>query len=121
MNRTHFLSQLLPCVRGDLKNRGTWASTLCRHAAVLAHAMGERVRQIHYEEMALPFARDWRFEAYNFAQLLMSDGQIVRAERYASSAYELSISSESQADRDLAAAILKQWPDAAPRSRGLAC
>ena len=95
------------------ENRTTWVSTLCGHAAVLAYAMGKRARQIDYEEMALPFARDWRFAAYNFAQLLMSDGQMVRAQRYAREAYKLSIASEAQADRDLAAAIRRQWPDAA--------
>lgn len=95
------------------ENRATLISTLCGHAAVLAHAMGERARQLDYEEMALPFARDWRFAAYNFAQLLMSDGQMVRVQSYARDAYRLSIASEAQADRDLAAAILRQWPDAA--------
>jgi hypothetical protein len=29
------------------ENRATWVSILCSHAAVLAHAMGDRRREIH--------------------------------------------------------------------------
>jgi hypothetical protein len=48
--------------------------------------MGDRQSQIHYEEQALPFATEYGFAAYNFAQLLLSDGQLVRAEHYATRA-----------------------------------
>ena len=93
------------------ENRGTWALILCHHAAVLAHLMGDHHRQIQYEERALPFAKEYRFAAYNFAQLLLEHGQVVRAERYANEAYKLSITGTTDADRDLVAAILKQWPN----------
>jgi tetratricopeptide (TPR) repeat protein len=95
------------------ENRATWALILCRHAAVLAHLMGDHHRQIQYEERALPFAKEYRFAAYNFAQLLLEHGQVVRAERYANEAYKLSITGTTDADRDLVAAILKQWPNIA--------
>jgi hypothetical protein len=94
-------------------NHCRWASVLSRHAAVLSHSMGDRERHIHYEQQRLPFAEDYRFAAYNFAQLLLSDGQLVRAERYAAEAYTQSIAQTSEADGDLRAAILKQWPNAA--------
>jgi hypothetical protein len=94
-------------------NHYRWASVLSRHAAVLSHLMGDRERQIHYEQQALPFAEDYRFAAYNFAQLLLSDGQLVLAERYAAEAYMQSIAQTSEADGDLRAAILKQWPNVA--------
>ena len=94
------------------EGRDTWVSILCGHAAIIADHMGDRTRQLHYQEIALPFARDYRFAAYNFAQQLLSDGQLDRAERYAVEAYELCASSEAQADRDLAEAILRQWPNA---------
>jgi hypothetical protein len=95
------------------ENRATWVSIFCSHAAVLAHAMGNRRREIHYAEQALPFAKEHRFAAYNFAQLLLSDGQVARAERYATEAYKLSTTETTEADRDLVAAILKQWPNVA--------
>jgi hypothetical protein len=95
------------------ENRSTWVRILCHHAAVVAHSMGDRRRQIQYEEQALPFAKEYRFAVYNFAQLLLSDGQVARAERYATEAYSLSITETTDADRDLAAAILKQWPNVA--------
>lgn len=94
-------------------NRGTWVSILCRHAAVLARTMGDRRREIHYEEQALPYAKEYRFAAYHFAQLLLSDGQVGRAEQYATEAYALSVAETTEADRDLVEAILKQWPNVA--------
>jgi tetratricopeptide (TPR) repeat protein len=93
------------------ENRGTWALILCRHASVLAHSMGDHPRQIQYEERALPFAKEYRFAAYNFAQLLLKQGQVARAEQYANEAFKLSITGTTDADRDLVAAILKQWPN----------
>jgi hypothetical protein len=97
------------------ENRDTWALILCRHAAVLAHSMGDHDRHIHYEERALPFAKEYRFAAYNFAQLLLKHGQVDRAERYADEAYKLSLTGTTDADRDLVAAILKQWPNIAQK------
>jgi hypothetical protein len=75
--------------------------------------MRDRQRQIHYEEQALPFAKDYRFAAYNFAQLLLSDGQLGRAERYASEAYRENMTQTTAADSDLRTAILRQWPNVA--------
>ena len=84
-----------------LEHQGEWILTLCRHAAVLAHAKGDRRRE------------DYRFAAYNFAQLLLRDGQVDLAQRYAIEAYRLRTASETEADRDLTAAIIKQWPNIA--------
>jgi hypothetical protein len=95
------------------EDRGKWIKILCRHAAALARFTGDRRREIQYTERALPYARDYRFAVYNFAQLLVTDGQVGLAERYATEAYKLSIAEGTEADRDLAAAILKQWPDIA--------
>ena len=96
-----------------LEHQGEWILTLCRHAAVLAHAKGDRRRQIEYTKQALPHAKDYRFAAYNFAQLLLRDGQVDLAQRYAIEAYRLRTASETEADRDLTAAIIKQWPNIA--------
>ncbi len=96
-----------------LEHQGEWTMPLCRHAAALAHAKGDRRREIEYTKQALPHAKDYRFAAYNFAQLLLRDGQVDVAERYATEAYELSSASETEADRDLTSAILKQWPNIA--------
>ena len=96
-----------------LEHQGEWILTLCRHAAVLAHAKGDRRREIEYTKQALPHAKDYRFAAYNFAQLLLRDGQVDLAQRYAIEAYRLRTASETEADRDLTAAIIKQWPNIA--------
>lgn len=93
------------------ENRDSCILALCKHGSVMALANGERDRQIRYEEMALPYSREYPFAAYNLAQLLLSDGQAVRAERYALEAFKLCVTGETQADRDLAAVILKQWPN----------
>jgi tetratricopeptide (TPR) repeat protein len=95
------------------RNYTRWTSALCRHAANLSRSMGDRQRQIHYEEQALPFASEYSFAAYNFAQLLLSDGQLDRAERFAAEAYRQCIQKGTDADRDLITAILRQWPDVA--------
>ena len=95
------------------ENHVTWIGILCRHAAVVAHAAGDRRREIRYTEKALPFAKDYPFAIYNFAQLLLRDGQVDLAKRYATKAYELSTTGETDADRDLVAALLKQWPEIA--------
>jgi Tfp pilus assembly protein PilF len=97
----------------NVENRGMWVGTLCRHAAVLAHAMGDVSREIHYTEQSLPHTNDYRFALYNFAQLLLRGGQVGRAERYAMEARKLAAVQETEADRDLVAAILKQWPNLA--------
>jgi len=93
------------------ENRSTWVITLCRHAAVVAHVFGDHLREISYEKQALPYCKDYRFAVYNFARLLLRAGQVDLAQQYATEAYELSSSSETEADRDLTAAILKQWPN----------
>ncbi len=87
-----------------------WVQTLCKHAAVMALAAGDRSREIHYTKQALPFARDRQFALYNLAKVLRLDGQIDLAETYATEAYQLSIGEENQDNRDLAAVILKVWP-----------
>jgi hypothetical protein len=100
------LAEVTPENRGD-----SWTQVLCRHAAVLANAMGDRRREIRYTEQALPYAKDYRFAVYNFARLLLRDGQVYLAERHATEAYKLSLAGGNRSDRDLVAAILKQWPN----------
>jgi hypothetical protein len=58
------------------EQRHLWVPTLCGHAAVISHQMGDRRREIHYNQLRLPLAKDYAFAAYNFAQLLLSDGQV---------------------------------------------
>ena len=84
---------------------------MLRHAAVLAKANGKRDREIEYTKQALPYAKDYRFAAYNFSQLLLEDGQANLARQFATEAFKLSCASRDKTDRDLVAAILKQWPD----------
>jgi hypothetical protein len=95
------------------ENRSIWVRILCRHAGVLAHARGDVAREIRYAEHALPHTKDYRFALYNFAQLLRRGGQVVRADRCAAEAYKLALSEQSEADHDLLAAILKEWPELA--------
>ena len=92
------------------EHQGEGALVLLTHAAALAMAKGKRDREILYTERALPYAKDYRFAAYNFARLLLKDGQVDLAEHYAREAYKLSTAADTDADRDLTAAILKQWP-----------
>jgi hypothetical protein len=47
--------------RANEEKRGMWVGTLCRHAAVLAHAIGDIRREIQYAEQALPHADNQRF------------------------------------------------------------
>jgi tetratricopeptide (TPR) repeat protein len=91
----------------------TWVTILCRHAAIVAHAAGDRRREINYTEKALSYTKDYPFAIYNFAQLLLRDGQADLAKRYATKAYELSTTGATDANRDLTAALLKQWPEIA--------
>jgi tetratricopeptide (TPR) repeat protein len=100
----------------NAENRGMWVGTLCRHAAVLSHAMGDVSREIQYAEQALPHTNDHRFALYNFARLLLRGGQVARAERYAMEARKPALEQNSEADRDLVAAILKEWPNLSDNS-----
>lgn len=86
---------------------------LLRHAAILARANGKRDREIDYTKQALPYAKDYRFAAYNFSQLLLEDGQANLARQYAMEAFKLSCTCGNETDRDLVKAIRKQWPDLA--------
>lgn len=95
------------------RNHTRWVSALSRHAAIISRVKGDTQRQIRYEEQALPFAEDRAFAAYNFAQLLLSNGQLVRAEHLAAEAYRQCITKDTDAGRDLMTAILKQWPNVA--------
>jgi len=97
--------------RANEEKRGMWVGTLCRHAAVLAHAIGDIRREIQYAEQALPHADNQRFAFYNFARLLMRAGEAARAERYAEEAYKLAVAQGTEADSDLVVAIRKQWPN----------
>jgi len=71
---------------------------------------GKRDREIEYTKRALPYSKDYSFAAYNFSQLLLRDGQVDLARRYAVEAYKLSYRSEAEADRDLVTATRLQWP-----------
>jgi hypothetical protein len=95
------------------RNHTRWASALSRHAAILSRVKGDAQRQIRYEEQGLPFAEDYAFAAYNLAQLFLRNGQLVRAEHLAAEAYRQCITKNTDADRDLMTAILKQWPNVA--------
>jgi len=75
------------------------------------YSLWERGSEIaRYTKRALPYSKDYSFAAYNFSQLLLRDGQVDLARRYAVEAYKLSYRSEAEADRDLVAAIRLQWP-----------
>jgi tetratricopeptide (TPR) repeat protein len=90
--------------------RKDWIYLLCGHAAVLADAMGDTRRKIRYVQQALPHAQDYQFAAYNFARLLLDDGQLELAKQYAAEAYQLATAKGTQADSDLKKAILELWP-----------
>jgi Tfp pilus assembly protein PilF len=94
-------------------NQDLWVKTLCKHGAVMAHAAGDRDREIRYLKQALPYAKDRQFALYNLAELLLRDGQIGAAERYATEAYQMSVANETADNRELATAILKLWPSIA--------
>ncbi len=92
------------------EKRSIWVRIFCRHGEVLAHARGDAEREVRYAEQALPYTTDYRFALYNLARILLRVGQTVRAESCATEAYKLAVAEKSDADRDLVAAILKQWP-----------
>jgi len=65
--------QLLdPAIAEAIQGRHSrWASVLCRCAAAISQSMGDRQRQIHYEEQALPFATDYGFAALQFCSIVI--------------------------------------------------
>lgn len=91
-------------------NQELYFKTLCKHAAVMAHASGDRDREIRYMKQALPYAKDRQFALYNLAELLLRDGQTGAAEQYATEAYQLSVAEGNTDNRELATAILRSWP-----------
>ena len=96
-------------------NQELWVKTLCKHAAVMAHAAGDRDREIRYMKQVLPYAKDRKFALYNLAELLLRDGQTGAAEQYAIEAYQLSIAEGTADNRELATAILRLWSSIAGR------
>lgn len=95
------------------QHRNVLGVLLLRHAAVLANSKGEQDREIKYTQQALPYAKDYSFAAYNLSQLLLKDGQVDLARRYALEAYKLSCESKDESNCDLVKAILEQWPNLA--------
>ena len=79
----------------------------------MAHATGDRDREIRYMKQVLPYAKDRQFALYNLAELLLRDGQTGAAEQYASEAYQLSVAEGTADNRELATAILRLWPSIA--------
>ena len=102
-------------LRTTEEKRTNWLTILCEHAAILAHRIGDRGREIHYRAQALPYAKFYRFAACNLAMLLLDDGQTELAKHYATEAYEQSVAAGTDDDIDLTAAILKLWPDLAQK------
>src|SRR5689334_1944708 len=43
-------------LRATEEKRTNWLTILCEHAAILAHRIGDRGREIHYRAQALPTA-----------------------------------------------------------------
>jgi len=65
-------------------------------------------------EKALPYAKGLFVRDLQFRPTVIArDGQADLAKRSATQAYELSATGGTDADRDLAAAVLKQWPEIA--------
>jgi hypothetical protein len=93
------------------ERRGMWVTFLCDQGRAFAHHLGDHGREIGYAEQSLPFATEYRFAAYNLAQLLLKHGHGGRAMHHATEAYRLSMTHETESDHDLRAAILRQWPD----------
>ena len=85
----------------------------CRHAAVVAHIAGDCRREIRYREKALPYVKIIHSRSIISLNCYCENGQADLAKRYAAKAYELSTAGGTDADRDLATALLKQWPDIA--------
>jgi hypothetical protein len=54
---------------------------------------------------------DYPFALHNLAKLLLQDGQLTKAKSFAAKAYQLIAKGKAEADRDLASALLKEWPD----------
>jgi len=108
-NALHLLDNFL--LEATKENRGDWIKIVSGHAAVLADAMGDLRRARHYYEQRIMYVPDYSFALYNLARMLLREGQVDLAERYAAKSYELSISQGTDSDRDLAEAIIKQWPE----------
>jgi hypothetical protein len=98
--------------QGIGEDRREWVRRLYRQAAVFSLYLGEHGREISYSEQALRYAKDYRFAVYNFAKLLSKHGHALRAEQCATEAYRLILAdgSENEEDRELVAAIARDWP-----------
>jgi hypothetical protein len=94
-------------------NHRRWVSVLSRHAAALSRSMGNRERQIHYEQQALPFAEDYRFAAYTFAQIAVKRWAVNSCRALCCRIVLQRIGKHQRPTSDLRAAILKQWPNVA--------
>jgi hypothetical protein len=98
--------------QGICEDRTEWVRRLCRQAAAFSLYIGDPGREISYSEQALRYAKDYRFAVYNFAKLLLKHGHVLRAEQCATEAYRLTSSDScaNEEDRDLVAAIARDWP-----------
>jgi tetratricopeptide (TPR) repeat protein len=81
------------------------------HASVLAESTGDLDRAIRYKKQYLPYVPDYAYGLYNLAEMLMRNGSVELAKEYATKSYKLAIAEDTEPYRDLAQAIIKQWPE----------
>ena len=95
------------------ENRNDLIVLLSHHAEVLATAGGNLERVKAYAKSRLGRVSDYPFQLYNYARLLLRLGEADEARTRAAEAYGLSCVQNTQADQDLARAILERWPELA--------
>ena len=93
------------------ENRSESITLITGVASVMADVIGDRGRARFYYEQRLPHVCDRSFGLYNFARILLQDGQNDLAKEYALKSYELAVTKDSDSDRELIAAILSRWPE----------
>jgi hypothetical protein len=84
---------------------------LSRHATILGEGGVDLDRAKSFFDQRVEHIPDRSFALYNFAQLLSRSEKIDLAREYAAKSYQLSVKQDTEADRDLVKAIVRQWPE----------
>jgi len=92
-------------------NKGSWVRRLALHAAVLCDSIGDLSSEKKYREQCLTYGSDDPMALYGLAKVLLQQGEIELAKKYAMAAYERCVEGGTELDRALIASIVQRWPE----------
>ena|ERR1700691_3397622 len=91
-----------------------WIRVLCRHASVVANAMGNFELERQYHEQSLAVSPEDPIALYGLAKVALKLGELTVAQQHAKKCYEAILRSDDEIVKEgLLDMVLKDWPEVA--------